>query len=231
MGQIAFFHVGLDTTNPIILCRSLRASNPSIPIIQCTDAATPAIEGADRVVRFDGDAERLMLFRTSAYARLAIDQPTLFLDTDMICLAALDLDALLSGAEIAVCRREYNRDMPLNPEAMGIDLSEYAGCLLGNVYPYIGCATACRNSGFWNACLDEMHRLPPKFHRWFGDQEALRNVVDARTDSIRWLAESIYACLADVETDPTTHPKICHFKGPERKQMMLTCAKTIGLWS
>jgi hypothetical protein len=230
LAQIAFLHVGSDATQPMILCRSLKANNPEIRIIQCSDQATSPVDGVSEVARFDGDTERLMLFRTSAYARLTISEPTLFLDTDMICLEPLDPSGALLDGMAAVCLREYGRDMLLYPDAMGVDLSEYQGRTLGDVYPYIGCAIVCRSNDFWYECLQEMGRLPPKFQRWFGDQEALRNVVDARLDSVRWLPESIYACLADVETDRTKRPKICHFKGPARKQMMLDFAKAIGLW-
>jgi hypothetical protein len=85
---------------------------------------------------------------------------------------------------------------------------------------------------FWCRCLEEFLRLPAKFQHWFGDQEALRNVVNARRDAIRWLPESIYACFADLEPkrEHATRIKLCHFKGPGRKQMLLDCAKMIGFW-
>lgn len=229
MTQIVFLHVGGDATLPTILCRSIRTHNPDAVLIQCTDHVSPAVDGADRVVRFDGDVDRLMLFRVSAFAAMTISEPTLFLDTDMICLQPIDPKAALDGAEAAVCRREYHRDILLDPRAMNIDLSEYAGRTLDEVYPYLACAVICRQPEFWTACLDELRRMPPKFLRWFGDQEAMRIVVNARRDRTRWLPESLYACLADVETDPSKNPKLCHFKGPGRKQMMLDCAKTIGL--
>jgi hypothetical protein len=230
MTQIAFLHIGADATQPMILCRSIRAHNPGAHIIQCSDGMTPQVAGADTVVRSEGDVRNLMLFRTSAYANLPVTHPTLFLDTDMICLEPLDPTAALNGGDVAVCLREYGRDTLLNPDAMGIDLSEYVGRKLGDVYPYIGCAVVTEGPDFWKSCLDEYLRLPAKFHKWFGDQEAIRNVVNARLDRVRWLPESVYACLADVETDPTKRPKICHFKGPGRKQMMLDCAKDVGLW-
>jgi hypothetical protein len=230
MIQIAFFHIGLDQRQPTILCRSIRAQNRNVHIIQCTDGRTPQVDGVDTVARSEGDIHNMMLFRTAAYADLPITEPTLFLDTDMICLQELDPAAALDGGQVAVCRREYQCDMLLNVDAMDVDLSEYAGLRLGDVYPYIGCAVVTGGQDFWRSCLDEYLRLPPKFHKWFGDQEAIRNVVNSRLDKVRWLPESTYACLADLETDATKRPKICHFKGPARKQMMLDCAKTIGLW-
>jgi hypothetical protein len=231
MAQFAFLHVGEDATFPTILCRSLRANNPNAQIIQCSDSDTSAVEGVDEVVRFDGNTENLMFFRTAAYARLAFIGPTLFLDTDMICIDSVDPNRALDDGDAAVCLREYGRDMLLDPTAMGIDLKEYTGRTLGDVYPYIGCAVICSSTEFWAACVEEMLRMPSKLHRWFGDQEALRNVVNQRKGRIRWLPESEYACLADVEVDTSKRPKFCHFKGPTRKRMMIDCAKEIGLWT
>jgi hypothetical protein len=197
--------------------------------VQCTDATGPAIDGVDEVARFDGDPSQLNKFRVECYTRLTTSGPTLYLDTDMVCLQPLDLEAALDGQEAAVCLRQYNKDMPLAVDAMGVDLREYAGCTLGEVYPYVACTVITQGPRFWNACLDDMHNMPRKFWRWFSDQEAMRNLIDRDHFKVALLPESIYACLVDVETDPSINPKICHFKGPARKQMMLDFAQQIGL--
>jgi hypothetical protein len=69
------------------------------------------------------------------------------------------------------------------------------------------------------ACLDALHRLPAKFWRWFGDQEALRNVVNRGTHKIGCLPESIYACLVDVETDPTKKPQDLPLQGSSTQEI------------
>jgi hypothetical protein len=226
--HIAFFHVGRETIFPIVMVRSIRAHNPGAHIIQVTDRISPDIAGVDEIVRFDGDSSHPMGFRLECYAMLPTRVPTLFLDTDMICVQPIDPAAALERNSAAVCLREYLKDMPLDTGAMGVDLSEHRGRRLGDVYPYVGCVTAASGPEFWNACLAELRRLPAKFWHWFGDQEALRNVVNGGTYKVGWLPESIYACLVDVETDPTKNPKICHFKGPARKRLMLQCAVQAG---
>ena len=226
--HIAFFHIGPETVYPTVLVRSIRANNPHARLVQCTDAAGPAVAGVDDVVRFDGDAARPMRFRLECFARLPTSVPTLFLDTDMICVRRLDPEAALEGREAAVCLREYNKDMVLQVDAMDVGLDEYAGRVIGEIYPYVGCAVATNGPRFWNACLDNMRSLPPKFWNWFGDQEAIRNVIDRDGFKVAFLPESIYACLGDVETDPSTNPRIFHFKGPGRKQSMLDCARQFG---
>ena len=222
-----FFHIGQETIYPTILVRSLRANNPGARIVQCTDLVSPQIFGVDEVTRFAGDTTQPMRFRLECFARFPTSAPTLFLDTDMICVQPVDPAAALEGHEAAVCLREYNKDLPLDTAAMDVDLSEYSGRKLGDVYPYVGCAVATNGPSFWNACLDNMRGLSPKFWRWFGDQEALRNVIDRGGYKVGWLRESIYACLADVETDPTTNPKICHFKGPAPTASSGTMRRTL----
>jgi len=228
MLRVAFLHVGQDTTLPKILVRSIRDQNPEARIIQCTDRGSPDVAGVDDVVRIDGDTSRLMTFRLRCFAGLSFNEPTLFLDTDMVCADHIDAASALSDHDVAVCVREYNKDMLLDPAAMDLDLSEYAGRTLDEVYPYLACAVIARNAEFWSACLDNLNGLPAKFHRWFGDQEAMRNVIAAGGRSVGRLRESLYACLPDMIHDPAHRPKLFHFKGPMRKQWMIDGAREAG---
>ena len=227
MLRVAFLHVGTDVTLPRILVRSIRDHNSGAHVVQCTDRESPDVAGVDDVVRIDGDTNRLMTFRLRCFAGLSFNGPTLFLDTDMVCADRIDPAGELSGHDVAVCMRDYNKDMPLDPAAMDIDLREYAGRTLDEVYPYLACAVIARNADFWSACLDNLNGLPDKFHRWFGDQEAMRNVIAAGR-SVGRLSESLYACLPDMVHDPAHRPKLFHFKGPMRKQWMIDGARAAG---
>jgi hypothetical protein len=214
---------------PTILTRSLRAAHGEVHITQCTDRVTPAVEGVDDVARFDGNISRLMTFRLEAFARFHQVGPTFFLDTDMICLRPLDSEAALQGKDIAICRREYEPQTLVNPHAMGMDLAEYRGKTLDEVYPYLACAVVTRTPDFWAACRDALETMPEKFRIWFGDQEAMRVVVDSGRFTAAWLGESSYACLLDMETGRNAQPMICHFKGQARKPLMLSTARRLGL--
>src|SRR5262245_40147556 len=135
--HIAFLHIGPETIYPTVLVRSIRANNPDARIVQCTDHASPAVAGVDEVVRHAGDATRLMTFRLEAFAGLPISAPTLFLDTDMICLRPLAPAEALQGQDVGICLREYQKDMALDTEAMNMNLQGYEGRALGEIYPYI----------------------------------------------------------------------------------------------
>ena len=131
--RIALFHIGNETIYPTVMVRSIRAHNPEAWIVQCTDHFSPSVIGVDEVVRNGGDNGLPMRFRLESFARLDISAPTLFLDTDMICVQPLDPAEALQGQDAAVCLREYGREILLDPNAMNIDLSEYSGRRLGDI--------------------------------------------------------------------------------------------------
>ena len=144
--RVAFLHVGQDTILPRIMIRSIRQFNPDARVTQCSDRATPEVSGVDEVVRLDGDTGRLMTFRLRSFAGLPISEPTLFLDTDMVCVDRIDAVSELSEYDVSVCVREFNKDMLFDPRAMDIDLREYEGRTLDEVYPYLACAVIAKNS-------------------------------------------------------------------------------------
>jgi hypothetical protein len=224
-----FLHVGPANGFPTLLVRSIRAIQPDAEIIQCADASTPAVEGVSSVARFAGDTANLMTFRLHSFAGLSHAKPALYLDTDMLCVSPIDPEAELGEGDVAVCSREFNVASAFNTGFAGLDLSEYNGMTLGEVYPYVACATVTRNGAFWKECLDNLRTLAPKFHYWYGDQEAIRNVISSGRFKPRLLPESLYGCLPEAPSSPTTTPRLMHFKGGHRKPLMLEFARKLGL--
>jgi hypothetical protein len=214
-----FLFVGRTTELPTILVRSLRAANPDSRIIQCSDTDTPPSE-ADEVVRFSGDTTHLMTFRLRCFSELALDEPAMYLDVDMVCLRRIEPQAVLGDFDVAVCKREYGLGTPALLGKM--DLSEYDGLTIGQVWPYIACCTVAR-SQFWADCYANLLRLDPKFHAWFGDQEAIRNVVATGKYRARYMMESIYAHIPYEKR--SSSPRLLHFKGTDGKAAMLDWAR------
>src|SRR5437870_1718029 len=105
MLRVAFLHVGQDTTLPKILVRSIQEHNPDARITQCSDHGSPDVDGVDDVARIDGDISRLMTFRLRCFAGLPFHEPTLFLDTDMVCADRIDATGDLAEHDVAVCER------------------------------------------------------------------------------------------------------------------------------
>ena len=214
--------------------RSIRAQDPGAKIVQCSDPESPAVEGVSEVLRFAPEASYLMTFRLLCFSQLAISEPTIFLDTDMICIQRLDPTEMLDGNDVAVCRRQFGLTNPISAGFVGTDLefegkdfAEYAGKTYGQIYPYVACATVTRNGEFWAACLANLRQLDRKFHFWFGDQEAIRNIVDSEKYRVGFLLETIYGCLP--ETPRRGRARLLHFKGHGRKELMVNEAKKMGL--
>ncbi len=234
MAQIAFLHVGADVTCPSILVRSIRAQDPDAKIVQCSDPTSPAIAGVSEVLRFTPEASYLMTFRLLCFSQVTVSEPTIFLDTDMICVHRLDPTEMLGENDVAVCRRQFGLGNPINAGFIGTDLefegkdfAEYAGKTYGQIYPYVACTTVTRDGGFWAACLADLLQLDRKFHFWFGDQEAIRNIVDSKKYRVGFLLETIYGCLPEMPR--RGRARLLHFKGRRRKEFMVDEAKKMGL--
>lgn len=222
--HFVFLHVGADGLFPTLLVRSILGQNPHSRIIQCTDHATAKIAGVSDVVRSDGNTANIMGFRLVCFARLGLSVPAFYLDTDMLVMEPIDPAQILGDFDVAVCAREYGRDLVFNTSFGGMNLTEYEGKTFGEIYPYLGCATISRNTAFWQDCLNEMNGLDAKFHYWYGDQEAIRNVVNAGKYRSTLLPESVYGFLPGERPPTGERPRIHHFKGI-RKNLMIAEAK------
>jgi hypothetical protein len=224
-----FLHVGVDTALPQLLTASIRRLQPGACVIQCSDDETPQIEAVTRVHRVQGDVSRLMTFRLGAFASLQLTEPAIYLDTDMLCVASVDPVQALGAHDVAVCRREFDRDLLFNTAFRGMDLRQYQGWTLDAVYPYLACATVTRNAEFWASCLRELESMVDQFHRWYGDQEAIRAVVEHGAYRVGHLPEGRFARLPDRPVTAEVDPLLLHFKGAARKAMMLTCARQLQI--
>ena len=211
--MFVFFHVGDDLSLPTGLVRSILAHNPDAEIIQVTDRETPTVPGVTWSRATEVDRQYLMLCRTGAWADLGLDEPALYLDTDMVVNAPIDVVRALGEGSVAMCRRSYNREAIFNTRQRGLEFPEYAGKTLDELYPYVGCCTITRDAGVWADLTEMYYVLPPKFWRWYGDQEVLREY--ARHHSVVDLPESLYAGLPEFGGKPL----ITHYKG-QRKHLL-----------
>jgi hypothetical protein len=226
MPTIAFMHTGGQTELPTLMVRSFRRHNRGARIVQVSDLTSPAIGDVDDVLRRATTDGNMMLFRMRCFAALPTEEPTWFLDTDMLCNRPLELED--KAARVAVCQREFGKQTIFNHRFRGMDMGEYEGRTLGSIYPYVGCATFVHRSGFWADCLADMEALDPKFFNWYGDQEAIRNVVESGRRPVAMLPESLYACLPEHAGQTSVAPYIFHYKG-QRKPAMLQRAAADGL--
>jgi hypothetical protein len=220
MNTFVFFHVGQDLRQPTMLVHSIRLTNPSAHIIQCTDLETPIVPRTTEVHRAPCDQGRLMMARLDGFSRLKLTTPAIFLDTDMLVVKQIDPANLLANKKAILCKRSFNLNGSFIGMQRGLDFSEYEGKSLGEVYPYVACATVAGSGDFWKELVDILWRLDEKFQIWYGDQEALK--YWARTQKahdVGVLQECDYGCLPE-EVNFVSRAKILHFKGPTRKTLM-----------
>jgi hypothetical protein len=209
-----FFHVGKDISYPQKMVKSVLRHNPDADIIMCTDTDTPDVMGITDRYETEIDTDNLMYARTMAYTNLKLDRPAIYVDTDMIIQSEIDVEEILSGTQVAFCRRSFNGDDKFNIEQRGLRFDEYEGKSIGDIYPYVGCMVATRDGGVWADILSIFNSLEPKFKKWYGDQEALR--IYAEKYGCAEAPESVYGCLPEHKHDDA---KIVHYKGPSRKKL------------
>jgi hypothetical protein len=216
-------NVGQDTKQASLLCRSIRIHHRDARIIQVTDKASPQVPGVDEVVRHTSSSGALMYFRTSAFSKVSVSEPTWFLDTDMLLVRPLPI---IEGE--GFCVREFNLNARLRRIVDGFDLSEHEGKAIGDVYPLVGCTTFSSSAQIWPDILTIYKSLPQKYRRWFGDQEALR-IYAEQNPGFHRLMESTYACLPEHYSGPHSNAILLHFKGQGRKLLMYSVAAQQGL--
>ncbi len=215
--KFCFFHIGQRIEEPQMLVNSIKKFNPNSEIICCTDRFSPVIQGAHRL-EFDGNPKELMLFRVNAFANSQIMEPTIYLDTDMLCGQFIKFDGQENQEDILLCERSFDGEKLFNGNFLGLNFNEYDKKPLGQVYPYLACATITRNALIWNEIAYLCEGLPQKFKTWYGDQEALKIFVKNTRYQLGFIQENQWACLPEYSRF-CDDIKFMHFKGVRKKLM------------
>jgi len=216
--SFVFFYVGQNISIPQMLVDSIRWSNPGATVVQCSDASTPTVFGVDRKTISACDPTRLMTSRLYAFASAGVDHTAVYVDADMLIVKPLDLPKILGNSRIAVTRRSFKRKGLFNPVQRGINFYEYANRTIDEVYPYVACFTIAKDSTPWSAMLDILFRKAVKFHKWYGDQEAIKEYVTKNPGACLEVQESIYGCTPD-QLKNFPEASVIHFKGSHKALM------------
>jgi len=210
-----------------MLVDSIRKFNPNSEIVFCTDRHSPIINGVTHRLEFDGNPDEIMSFRLRSFANSGIDGPAIYLDTDMLCLRSFDPAKVLENKDLYMCERSFGKYSLFNGNFRGMNYLEYDQMPLGEVYPYLACATITRNSGIWIELADTCSGLSEKFQIWYGDQEALKIIAKRKaSEQLGFIPEHTYACLPE-DVNHVSQAIFLHFKGPARKGLMLDFYKKI----
>lgn len=231
MAIFVFMHVG-DHLNiiPKIFIASIYRTHKNPTIIQCSDKESEIIPGATKIARFGFDKTNLMTFRLKAYAALKLQEPAIYCDSDMGIMREIDPIQILDNYQLAICNREYNCEgLYGQVEFRGKVYNEHRGKTWYEAYPYLACFNITEDYLFWHECYENLRSIDEKWHFWLGDQEAMRNVLQNGSYKYTLLPESEFARLPDENIKINEDPYVIHFKGRNRKKMMLDWAKDVGI--
>lgn len=219
--------MGEDISQPEMLVKSILLVDQTARIIHCGDERTPHIDGVARRINCEGDRRCLMSFRLKAFADLGLAEPAIYVDTDMLCVTPINAAELTKNNPIRFCARQFNLDWGFNGNFAGLDFSEYDKLPMGEVFPYVACATATTNSEIWRQLHEILERLDSKFKFWYGDQEAIKRYCAAADLHLEaGLPETVFGCLPDYP-DFTAQAALIHFKGAKRKEGMIHAFKKL----
>lgn len=203
-----------------MLTKSILQADRTAQIVHCGDEQTPPIDGVSLRVNCDGDRRSLMSFRLRAFAELGLAEPAIYVDTDMLCMSPINPMVLTKNHPVRFCARQFNLDWSFNGNFGGLDFSEFDQKPMGEVFPYVACATATINSNVWVDLYAILETLNPKFNLWYGDQEAMKRycIAESLAPNVG-LPEREYGCLPEY-TDLARTAALIHFKGASRKDLM-----------
>jgi hypothetical protein len=88
-----------------------------------------------------------------------------------------------------------------------------------DVYPILACFSITKSNLFWTKCFENLLQIDKKYHKWYGDQEAIKNILELKVFKYNLLKESQVACLPEY-FQRNDLPICLHFKGAKRKALM-----------
>ena len=175
--SIVFFWIGKEIKIPQVLVHSVRlVMGDEINVIQLTNNETDEVEGVNKVERFDL-SNQIMIARLEAYSQyLPETENTFFCDADSIFINKFKLPENNSKKIFLSPRQEDFNISHTFPEYY----EEFIGKTANEVMPFLfGAILAIGNQQkIFKEILNIAQNLPDRFHRWYGDQYALKKYID-----------------------------------------------------
>ena len=198
---------------------SIKKTHPESKIIQCSDLNTPKITGVDEIFRFNIEQNKIMEGRIFSYSKLNLNEPSIYLDTDMLIIKKIPYSLFADKADIILLSRSFNLDSSIPELFRGQNFKEHSENTLGKIYPYIGCFVISNSNKFWKNCYKLYQKLDNNYKFWFGDQKILKEIVENKNFNFAFLKESEFACPPYFINEKKS-PFIIHFKGKASKKLI-----------
>lgn len=205
---VGFVHVGAVSAALERQVAALRASvtqaMPGVSCVHLTDITTPLLGEGRRYPA----SSRIALACLQLYAA-AGSGDWLFIDTDVLMRRDVR-EVFQQSFDVAVATRE------------GTLLEKEVGTKFMAGMPHNKGAVFSRCPAFWHAAADLLASQPEKRQHWMGDQWALNALIAERTYAVHVLPNA-FNYPPQARDEDVRDKAILHFKGPKRKDWMLTC--------
>ena len=216
----AFFWIGLDVKIPQFLVNSIKHSyNDDVNIYFLTDKKTPDINGVTHTIR-KKLSDNIMIARLESYGNLNINKQLMFLDADSLVLRKFE--GLTTDEPLILFRRKkeghiINHKYPeLYPEFENKTFDLMMPFLFGAII-----SNKNESSNIFYELLEIAKNLPERFHRWYGDQYALKIAVDKKLFKFIEYEFTDFIDIVRYENDLKRIDKpIITFKGPKSKLLI-----------
>lgn len=200
---VGFFHVGRSEVHERLAARliwSVRAAMPGVRIAHLTDLDTPAMAGADALVRLELTSGKIALQCVEAYA--AVHGDWLFVDTDV----RIQRDVR--------CIFDRQFDIAVSDRA-GTLLDKELGTKFMAQMPYNKGAVFSRSPTFWSEAVDTLRSMSEKRQNWMGDQDAMNRVIRTCRYRVEVLPNE-FNYPPKSKDENLSAKAIIHFKGPRK---------------
>jgi len=206
--NVGFLHVGGDVTLPEIMVASVRKAMPSARIVHMSDSKTPSVAGVDARINMPKEIP-IMVYRMRHLAGLGAGE-WLILDTDVVVQQSLE--GVLGEHDACLTKREVVLDRD------GNNVAEWM--------PYNTGVMWCRNPEFWRAAYAVCRQLPPKLQDWYGDQVAVRLVVESKRFRVREVSIDPWNYSPERENEDVSQKAAVHYKGKRKGWMLKWASQT-----
>lgn len=188
------------------MVESVREIMPDAHIVQMTSPTTVSIPGIsqriDREVRKDNAP--LMIYRLEHLANFPYDQ-MLLLDVDVM----MQRDPWqVFNTEFDMCFTKRDRDVTVDGESIAKSMPYNIGVMFS------------RRAKFWREAHRYVQTLHPEHQQWWGDQLAVKHLVDSGKYRIHEVSSDPYNYSPLIPDEDVRRKFMVHYKG-ERKGMLM----------
>ncbi len=203
MRCVSFFHVGAVPTYLQKMVASVRATMPTLPIVQMTDDECPEIAGVDEVVRrpYYGLLSKSRIDHLRDYPH----DEMLILDTDIIVKQSVE-HVFDVPFDVAFTKRYRT-------------VRSETGYDITRVYPYNCGVMFSRNRRFWKDCADMfVNEFGLDECEWTGEQLSMNVIAERGGYQVKDLSCDLYN-WTPTSADETSDAYIWHYKGGRKGWM------------